>query len=282
MMTKCRFCKSEKVVKSGKRYNARDSVQVYLCRGCNRRFTVNDGFLKMRYSKDVISASLDLYAKGLALRKIQDFLYQFFQVKPNQSTILRWVRKYAKLISKYTKTLKLDSVKTIHADETGLYFKKNLNWLWNVIDADSRFLMGASVTRFRWMSETAKVFRECKDMIPNDPERIITDGLHHYSGAKERVFPGSEHIRLISFSEKPNNNMIESFNRTIKERTKVMHGFKSYASARDFMSCWQTWYNFIRPHEGLGGKTPAEMAGIDLKLDGNKWLRLIERSIKQA
>ena len=279
-MTKCRFCKSERVVKSGKRYNARDSVQVYLCRGCNRRFTVNDGFLKMRYSKDVISASIDLYAKGLALRKIQDFLNQFFQVKPNQATILRWVRKYAKLISKYTKTLKLESNKTLHADETGLYFKKNLNWLWGVLDADSRFLMGFSVTRYRWMEETMRVFEECKAMTLKPPENVITDGLQHYIGATKKTFPEALHIRLVKFSEKPNNNMIESFNRTIKERTKIMHGFKSYASARDFMSCWQTWYNFIRPHEGLGGKTPAEVAGIGMELEGNKWLGLIEKSIK--
>jgi hypothetical protein len=38
------------------------------------------------------------------------------------------------------------------------------------------------------------------------------------------------------------------------------------------------YYNHIRPHQGLGGKTPAEAAGINLQLQGNKWLDLIHRA----
>lgn len=40
------------------------------------------------------------------------------------------------------------------------------------------------------------------------------------------------------------------------------------------------YYNYIRPHQGLGGKTPAEKAGIGIK-DENKWLALIRESLKQ-
>jgi len=41
----------------------------------------------------------------------------------------------------------------------------------------------------------------------------------------------------------------------------------------------QIYYNFIRPHMGINGKTPAEAAGIGV--DGeNKWLRLLNNSIK--
>jgi hypothetical protein len=40
------------------------------------------------------------------------------------------------------------------------------------------------------------------------------------------------------------------------------------------------YYNFIRPHQGLEGKTPAEAAGIGI--DGeNKWEELLKRSIKR-
>jgi hypothetical protein len=37
------------------------------------------------------------------------------------------------------------------------------------------------------------------------------------------------------------------------------------------------YYNVIRPHEGLDGKTPAEAAGIGVNSD-NKWMDLIKRS----
>jgi hypothetical protein len=37
--------------------------------------------------------------------------------------------------------------------------------------------------------------------------------------------------------------------------------------------------NYIRPNEGLGGRTPSEMAGI--KVEGeNKWITLIQNSAK--
>jgi hypothetical protein len=39
------------------------------------------------------------------------------------------------------------------------------------------------------------------------------------------------------------------------------------------------YYNFIKPHQGLNGKTPAEVAGINLELKGNGWLDLIKKSV---
>ncbi len=46
-----------------------------------------------------------------------------------------------------------------------------------------------------------------------------------------------------------------------------MNGFKNY-------------YNFIRPHQALKGKAPAEAAGINLHLGENKWEGLIKRAIE--
>ncbi|ALV62985.1 hypothetical protein ADU37_CDS12860 [Thermococcus sp. 2319x1] len=40
------------------------------------------------------------------------------------------------------------------------------------------------------------------------------------------------------------------------------------------------YYNFIRPHMSLNGKTPAEEAGIDLNLGNNKWLDLLKKSLE--
>jgi len=37
----------------------------------------------------------------------------------------------------------------------------------------------------------------------------------------------------------------------------------------------KVFYNFIRPHESLKGKTPAEAVGLDLGLK-HKWHELIE------
>ncbi|MFI5448932.1 MAG: hypothetical protein ACHQ03_04085 [Candidatus Bathyarchaeia archaeon] len=43
---------------------------------------------------------------------------------------------------------------------------------------------------------------------------------------------------------------------------------------------YQIYHNFVRPHMGLEGMTPAELAGI--KVEGaNKWLTLIQNASKK-
>jgi hypothetical protein len=42
----------------------------------------------------------------------------------------------------------------------------------------------------------------------------------------------------------------------------------------------QVYYNYIRPHQGIGGLTPAEMANIPIDLTGNRGERMIEIAIK--
>jgi hypothetical protein len=43
----------------------------------------------------------------------------------------------------------------------------------------------------------------------------------------------------------------------------------------------QIHHNFIRAHEGLGGKTPAEACGIQVKGE-NKWITLIQNAKRSA
>jgi putative transposase len=42
---------------------------------------------------------------------------------------------------------------------------------------------------------------------------------------------------------------------------------------------YQLFHNYIRPHEGLNGRTPAEACGINIQGD-NKWLTLIQNASK--
>ena len=69
---------------------------------------------------------------------------------------------------------------------------------------------------------------------------------------------------------------MERYHGTFKERNKVMRGLKKTDTAT--LDGQRVYCNYIRPHTGLNGKTPAEAARIDLKLVGNKWLQLIRRA----
>ena len=74
-----------------------------------------------------------------------------------------------------------------------------------------------------------------------------------------------------------NNNPIERYNGKIKDRIKnIRSGFKSFDDAKCFMDLRRTIHNFVNPNQQLNGKTPAEMAEINLKLGRNKVLNLIK------
>jgi hypothetical protein len=75
---------------------------------------------------------------------------------------------------------------------------------------------------------------------------------------------------------KHNNNCAERDNERIKQRYKTTRGFKNSASAEDFLRLVDNCYNFVHPHMGLNGKTPAEEANISLKLERNKLMNLIK------
>lgn len=57
-----------------------------------------------------------------------------------------------------------------------------------------------------------------------------------------------------------------------------MRGLKKDDTAT--LKGYQLYHNFIRPHEALNGKTPAEACGIEVMGD-NKWMTLIQNASKK-
>jgi len=75
-----------------------------------------------------------------------------------------------------------------------------------------------------------------------------------------------------------NNNKMERMNGEVCDREKTMRGLKKDDTA--ILKGYQLFHNFIRPHEALEGKTPAEVCG--LKVEGrNKWITLIQNASKE-
>ena len=64
----------------------------------------------------------------------------------------------------------------------------------------------------------------------------------------------------------------------MRDREKVMRGLK--IKDTPVLKGYQIFHNFIRPHMGLEGKTPADLVGI--KVEGeNKWITLIQNASKK-
>ena len=76
----CDKCHSFNVVRNGNRKTEQGIRQRYKCKDCGNRFTWE--LIKQRkVSAKMITLTMDLYFKGLSLRKITDTIYQFYNIK---------------------------------------------------------------------------------------------------------------------------------------------------------------------------------------------------------
>lgn len=64
-------------------------------------------------------------------------------------------------------------------------------------------------------------------------------------------------------------------NGELRDRERVMRTLEE--TDTPILSGMQIYYNYVRPHEALKGKTPSEVAGIRV-VGENKWLILIQNA----
>ncbi len=88
--------------------------------------------------------------------------------------------------------------------------------------------------------------------------------------------PRIENVRSVGQSDEGLNQMVERVNNTVRDREKTFRGMDNDRSSQIMADEIRINYNFIRPHMGLDGKTPAQTAGLDLGLDGIRWKHLIK------
>ena len=87
--------------------------------------------------------------------------------------------------------------------------------------------------------------------------------------------PRTRHIRHIRLQGDHNNNKMERFNGEVRDREKLMRGIKKKDTP--ILSGYQIFHNYIRPHMGLNGMTPAEKSGILIQGE-DKWKTLIQNA----
>jgi transposase-like protein len=155
------------------------------------------------------------------------------------------------------------------------------------MDDETRYWIAQEVAGTKFKHDAAKIFRDAKEITGKRPGILITDGLPAYHDAFNREFyqrqsPQSKHInaiRITGHKNDANNNKMERINGEIRDREKTMRGLKKVDTK--ILPGMQIYHNFIREHEGLDGKTPAEACGIVIE-GKNKWMTLIQNASQKA
>jgi len=278
--SRCPICASEKIVKHGIRHNKYGNIQRYSCKHCNRRFTINLGFEKMRSTPQTITSAMQLYFTGESLRNIQKFL-RLQGVNVSHKTIYLWIKKYIKLMKTHLDKLIPQVGDIWRADEVFIKIRGDMKYLFALMDDETRFWISQEVSDRKEGHDARGLLQQAKNVTKTRPRIFITDGLKSYQRAYYKEFWAQQlehkttHIRHIHLTRDMNNNKQERLNGEFRDREKVVRGIKKKDSV--LFDGYQIYHNYIRPHMSLDNQTPADKAGIHIQ-GNNKWLTLIQNA----
>lgn len=267
---RCKWCGSEDIMK----YGVRKGVQEYICQKCGRKFTANDAPYKKQTPAEQIGAALNMFYDGMSFSDISRHLGEAYGNPVVESTVYRWVIDYTVKATNTLEIVKAEVSDTWVVDETVVKVGGRKMWFIDLIDEGTRFLLASYLSELRTSEDIAFVMKLAWEKSGKIPRVIISDGWHGYLDGIERVFGAdAKHIRSKGFTKGINTNLIERFHGTLKDRVKVLRGFKTVDTAQLLLDGFLVHYNFFRPHMSLLDKTPAEVAGISVPY--TNWTELV-------
>ncbi len=188
----------------------------------------------------------------------------------------------------------------IHYDEKYVKVKGKDNYDLNAIDSKTKFILAHLFVDKRTKKKCYEFLKQIKDTCyPQILERyqkekhkkvknrklikFVCDKFANYKSAFDKLFGRVAKLNFgvpiacKKYNLEHDNNAIERYNGKTKDRIKnIRGGFGSFEGASVFMDLRRVIYNYVNPHQELKGKTPAENAGVNLKLGRNKLLNLIK------
>jgi len=269
---KCKYCGSRNLWLYG-RYK---ESQRFYCRDCKRKFAGNFALPKMRSPVGHVGDALHSYFSGMSLNDVKQNLEQQYKTSPSISTIYRWLDRFIEQARYRVRDTKPNVGDVWMADETVIKINRKKYWLFDCIDVKTRFLLASHLSLNRGTKEARALMEKAAERAGKTPKVVLTDRLAAYLDGIELAFGAdAEHRHGSPFDVRSSTNVIERFQGTLKDRTKVLRGLKTPETAQKFIEGWLIHYNYFRPHISLKGKTPAQKAGI--VLSASDWLDVVRQ-----
>ncbi len=147
------------------------------------------------------------------------------------------------------------------------------------MDEESRFCIAKQVVDSKYTENVQPLLAKGKELAGKKPFVLVTDGAPNFHKAYQKEFwsvsKPSTHIKSITLKGQHNNNKMERMNGEIRDREKVMRGLKK--DDTPIIEGYRIYHNFIRGHQALDGKTPADLASITIE-GQNKWETIIQNA----
>lgn len=149
------------------------------------------------------------------------------------------------------------------ADIFSLRLGGKIAYLIGYVDDYSRYVIGLDLFRSQTAEHVLEVYRQAMAEY-GVPREMLTDNGRQYTNwrGKTRFEAELGKGRIHHIKSRPHHPMtlgkIERLWKTIWEEFLCRAQFDSFEEARERVRLWVKYYNYKRPHQGIGGLCPAD------------------------
>ncbi len=229
-----------------------------------------------KHNPHVMSLCLTMHVNlQLSLRKTSHALKDLYGINISHQQVANYARTAAMVIKPFVDTYDYQTSRVFTADETYIKVRGIKGYIWFIMDAASRSIIGYRVSDNRGVGGCILAMRMAFQHLKELPKnfRFIADGYSAYPLAAQQFFHkygapfqfditqviGLSNDDATSKEFRPYKQMIERLNRTFKSSYRVSCGYDNFEGANYNVSLWVAYYNFLRPHKHTGYKVINEI-----------------------
>ncbi len=230
---------------------------------------------------------------GLSLRKTSQALKDIHGISISHQMVANYCKTAALCVKPFVDSYPYEKSNTFTADETYIKVRGIKGFIWFIMDAMSRVIIGYQISDNRGVGPCIMAMRMAFQHLKELPKkfRFIADAYSAYPLAAQQFFRkygdkfkfditqvvGLTNDDAVSTEYRPYKQMIERLNRTYKASYRPTNGFDNYEGASYDLALWVAYYNFLRPHKIHNYKRP--LVENDIISNGSnmqgKWQLLI-------
>lgn len=219
-----------------------------------------------KFDSHVMALCLTLHVNlGLSLRKTSQALCDLYNIRISHQQIANYCKTAAVCVKPFVDNYNYNASDVFTADETYIKVRGIKTYVWFIMDAAKRSILGYRVSDNRGVGPCIMAMRMAFRHFKKLPEgfRFIADGYSAYPLAAQQFFHefgdafkfsitqviGLTNDDAVSGEFRPFKQMIERLNRTYKASYRPTNGFDSIDGANYNLALWVAYYNFLRPHK---------------------------------
>ena len=139
----CPYCGHDKIVKNGRQLGK----QRYRCKSCAKQFNDTGAVGGRHATAEQIGAAVRMYYGGTSFKQTAETLNDAYDIpEPSKETLYRWVTEYTDVAKDILDDFPAHTSGKWVADEIQVRVGGEKHWLWNVMDAGTRYALAVHLS----------------------------------------------------------------------------------------------------------------------------------------